>query len=160
MTPEDFSEVFEPLDNRKLAESLNSKLLNHFRIHNKVKKVEFNNEYMTTEGQGGYEKNKIYTFSGIKIYTIHSGNFLFQKGDYWRMPKKETPNSSQIFGFELNIDPKGKVEEAFFITKSCFSLDELKNHNNVMHTKIAQIKSDQQAKKSVIGRLLKNMPII
>jgi len=145
----------------KLAEKLTSRLIQQYRISTWVNKIEFSNEYMTTKGTGGYENNEIYTFNGIKIYTQHNGNYLFKKGDYWRLPKKEVPNCSQIFGFEINIHPKGKIEHAFFITKSCFTLDELKNHNNIMHTKIAQIKLDQKLRKrSVIGKLLKDMPMI
>lgn len=66
-TPEMFDEKFYPLEDDELNDELTKYLMNMSEIKGKVKGIELSNEYVCPKGTNGYEKSKIYTFSGIKI---------------------------------------------------------------------------------------------
>lgn len=119
MCAEEFSNAFEALKDRKFHNMIKDSLLKFLQKNSRAKltDIELSNDYFETKGNGGYERNKIYTFSGIKL-TDGRKKYLIKKGDFWNLPKKAVPQVSQIFGFELNIDPDNCIEEAYFITRN------------------------------------------
>jgi hypothetical protein len=114
----------------------------------KLSNIELSNDFYETRGKGGYESNKIYTFSGIRL-TDGRKKYLIKKGDFWSLPKKAGPGVSQIFGFEVIFGSRDHIEEAYFITRICFTLDELYNNNHNIYVKMAEIKSDQTKGKNL-----------
>lgn len=110
-----------------------------------------------SQGEGGYEDNHIYTFSGIIITSKNGFEYCFKKGDVALLPKKEIPNTSQIFGFEINMTPKKEIEDAYFLTKSLYTLDELEGNIFKVFEKVSQVKIDQiGGPNTQAGKLLRN----
>lgn len=119
MCAEEFSNFFEALKDKKLHSMLKDSLMKFLQKNTKVKltNIELSDDYYETKGIGGYERNQIYTFSGIKL-TYGQSEYLIKKGDFWNLPKRAVPLVSQIFGFEININPDNCIEEAYFITRN------------------------------------------
>lgn len=111
-------------------------------------------------GINGYEDNYIYTFSGVRIDTNY-GLQLIKKGDVSMLPKKEIPLVSQIFGFEINLNPRREIDNAYFITKALYTLEELKNNNFKIYEKIIQAKIDQlNGPNTQVANIMKNQRMI
>lgn len=162
MTPEDFSGSFEPLSEKDLHRKLTKLLIKQYRVEKDIKKIQLSDEYYTTDGKGGYENNQIYTFSGIKITTFQNRTILIQKGDFWNLPNKGSTSATQVFGFEIILDSDNKeIEKSYFLTKSCYCLEELKEKNRYIYQLLASIKNDQLHRQdSAVGRILRKLESI
>lgn len=134
-----------------------SKLLEFCKSSRDIKSIELGNDYQNYDGDEGFEDHEFYTFQNLRITTKRGKTYTFNKREVWLLPKKEIPDMSQIFGFEINIRPDGKIEDCYFLTRAVYTINELKSNRYDLFLKLTQIKIDHiNGKKTSVFHTMKN----
>ena len=159
---QDFDTSFKVLKDAKYARNVKKLLFRHYKLDGYFKDIQFSDQYLTYPGQNGYERNNIIAYSGIRITDKSDRKYTIKKGDIWRLPKKEIPDHSLVYGFEVNISEDWtKIEDAHFLTRPCHKLHEIQANNYFLYNKISDIKEDQTSqKRNHVNKLLKNQESI
>jgi hypothetical protein len=111
------------------------------KLKSKIDDITLSNNYYEPQGDGGFEKHKIYAFSGIRIHLKDNPPLTLKKGDTCNLPKS---GKCQIFGFEINIGPNGKLHDAYFLTRHIMTMQELEYDYPKTYQKFQGVKMDQK----------------